>query len=37
MRYTDFVLLATESQVIKAEGKKRLTFTVQVPKRMERT
>jgi len=31
MRYTDFVLWATEAQVIKAEGKKRLTFTVQVP------
>jgi hypothetical protein len=31
MRYTDFVLLATEPRVIKAEGKKHLTFDLLVP------
>jgi CHAT domain len=31
MRYTDFVLLATEPRVIKAEGKKRLTFSLFAP------
>src|SRR5262252_10550487 len=31
MRYTDFVLWATEPSVIKAEGKKRLTFNLLLP------
>jgi hypothetical protein len=31
MRYTDFVLLARDPQIIKSAGEKRLTFTVLVP------
>lgn len=31
MRYTDFVLCATEPHIVKSEGKKRLTFNLLVP------
>ena len=31
MRYTDFVLLAREPRIVKAEGKKRLTFSLLAP------
>lgn len=31
MRYTDFVLLASEPRLLKAEGKKRLTFKLLAP------
>jgi hypothetical protein len=31
MRYTDFVLVASEPHVVKAEGKKRLTFSLFAP------
>ena len=31
MQYTDFEILATDPDIIKADGKKRLTFSLQVP------
>lgn len=35
MRYTDLDLLAREPSIVKADGKKRLTFTLLVPKSLE--
>jgi hypothetical protein len=31
LKYTDFILLATEARIVKAEGKKRLTFSLLAP------